>query len=205
MRIHSPVIVTLASTIAATAVVAHQGQPAAPGPQKKPVVTEYIVPLHAGPAVGSTVEDMVLAAELVVGGRVAGSKPRTYPLLDNPEGDVYTLYTFRIDEVFHVRGGGSVGSEIAVIRMGGTRELADRIEQVVDPGFPQLRLGRRYILFLQWGAYHDAWIPMWSPNSVYDVEGERVEPFGKAKTVVKYEGMPVSAFVAALRAAGHGR
>lgn len=204
MRVRSIVTVTLASTIVVAAALAHQGKPVAPGPQKKPIVTEYIVPSHAGPPLG-TVQDMVLAAELVVAGRFTGSKPRNYDLPGDPEGHVHTLYTFRIDEVFHVRGGGAVGSEIAVIRRGGTRELSDRIEHVVDPDFPEFRLGRRYIIFLSWSAYHDAWIPMWSPNSVYDVEGERVEPFGKAKTVAKYAGMRVGAFVAALKASGHGR
>jgi hypothetical protein len=204
MRIHTPVIVTLPSTIAAAAVVEHQGQPAVPGPQKKPVIVEHISPAHSGPA-GDSLQDMVLVADLVVVGRIGRSEYRVFYPLDGYSGDVVTIHAFRVEEVLHVRGGGAVGEEIPIGQMGGFREHPDHIEHVVDADFPTLGFGRRYVIFLTWSSFHSAWLPRWSPNGVFDVEGDRVEPVGKAPRIAVYRGRQVKDFLDAVRAVGHRR
>lgn len=57
---------------------------------------------------------MVLAAELVVVGRVKTSQYRVFHPLQGPSGDVFTIHGFQVEEVLHVRGGGAIGEEIPI-------------------------------------------------------------------------------------------
>jgi hypothetical protein len=203
MRKHLLLAVAMVSAVAAT-IVAQQGK-RPESSQKKPIIVQHISPAHSAPDVGGSLQDMVLATDLVVVGRVRRSEYRVFYPLAGYSGDVFTIHTFRVEEVLHVKGGGAVEQEIPIGQRGGFREHPGHIEHVVDADFPALGSGRRYVMFLTWSPFHSAWLPTWSPNGVFDVAGQSVDPVGKARPIEVYRGRQVKDFLDALRAVGHSR
>ena len=124
--------------------------------QEKPPkpVKERTTHFDGGRAVPDTFEGLWSISSLIVDATISGSRPADTVLTSPSDGaetvTVQTAYRLKITEIFKdsldaTKG----GAPIEVLQVGGDRDRGDHIESVSDPTAPKLRVGERYLFFLE--------------------------------------------------------
>lgn len=167
---------------------------------QKPVVTHKTVSEYPGPP--SSLAGMIGASDAVVRGRVAGRAP--FPKGEKPQ-PVQSLYRVQVIEVMQGSDAGPApGEAIEVVRIGGVIEHPNRVDHVVDEGFPDFENGQEYVLFLNRSRSGTFWVPAFGPDSVFALRDSSVEPFGKA-SVSRAQAGPEASFLEAVRGFGQSK
>jgi hypothetical protein len=166
----------------------------------KPVVIDRIYTHYALPP--PSLREMILAADAVVYGRIVAAEP-----LDttSPVGGVFfrTIYRLKVQEILHALGGRSIDiDQLDIRREGGDRDKGTHIARSVQEGFPAFNIGTEYVLFLNWHASDQAWVPSWGPNGAFQLSGGRVDSPGFAKVVSAQKGKAAAQFLEEIRQFG---
>lgn len=139
--------------------------------------------------------DLAKGADLVIRGRIVGEKPR----LSRDEQSVVTDVTVQVLDVF--RSGKTVlvpGSNLIVIKPGGTITLEGHLVRVHENDFPPFQLGEEYFLFL---ADRVGGLEVYGGGQgAFRVDGSEVRQASRAHAAwqEKNERIDVAAFLAQL-------
>ena len=164
-----------------------------PKPVKEyPLITEFRAP-------PPTQNEMILAADAVVVGQIAGSRPNDQEYGGRPM--VKTVWTLKVREVLHFNGTGSLPDEIFIEREGGERDRGSHVERVIQPQYPAFQVGQEYVLFLR-KAGDSMWWSAFGPSSAYRLSRGRVEALGSSRIAVSQNGETEEAFLQTIRNVG---
>jgi hypothetical protein len=161
--------------------------------QPKPVRENALITHFRTPP--PTLNEMILSADLVVVGRIVGSRP------DDTERPprVKSLWAVKVNEVLHIGVGGAQPSEILIEREGGDRDRGSHIDRVIQPEFPMFKPGQEYILFLRKAGDLGFWWPAYGPDSAFRLSHGRVEAVGTSEVSLSQSGQTDDEFLRTIR------
>jgi hypothetical protein len=138
-----------------------------------------------------TVSEQASVATVVVRARIASA--RFVPSIGLPGVPPTEMTMHDVVVIDVVKGAGiAAGSTLTLIRFGGARSK--------EAGFRPFVADEELLLFLNWWPAYEAYTPIWGPDSAFAINGDVVEPFGKAAASVAESGRSVTDLIAALSA-----
>jgi len=153
--------------------------------QSKPIKEHPFFPDGGTPA--NTLGELVGRSVIVIQGVVEAERPAdvVYPPRDGETFDPYlrTAYSVRVREVFKSDAGTPNRNDvIEFLQDGGRRDRGTFVDEYLDSGFPNPKIGEEYILFLakfssKFGGTHYG--PATGPGSAFLVHDGQVTPRSK--------------------------
>lgn len=141
-------------------------------------------PFHVdgGPGIPATLDGLFQRSAAVIEGVVETEKaidekssvPGIEPL-------PHTMFGVRVTSVFRSQPRPLLAQDLITVRLfGAKRDRGDHYDVVYDPDFPLLKVGARYILFLNWDVIQEAFVVPVRSAGVYRIVGNAVQSDGRS-------------------------
>ena len=145
------------------------------GQQRKPIIESPLRPDRRPPP--ATLLELISSVDLTVHVRILSAEPRRRAV---PGGTVpETVFVAEVLERGRSRRHSSKGEKLRLVQEGGEFEEANQIHRRFEDGNPPLVAGRSYLLALNHNDFLDAYVFAHGPDSVFEIQGGKVQPRGK--------------------------